>query len=99
MDLAVTTAGDRLRFRVRVTTRAARAAIGGTREGALCVRVSAAPAEGAANEAVRRLVAGALGVPYTTVVIESGRASRTKIVTIPAVARAALRSVAGGVED
>jgi len=60
VDLAVETRGDRLRFRVWVTPRAARAAVGGTREGVLGVRVTAAPAAGAANEAVRRLLADAL---------------------------------------
>ena len=93
-DLAVATRGERLRFRVRVTPRAARAAIGGTREGALSVRVTAAPADGAANDAVRRLLADALRVPFTTVVIEAGRSSRSKTVTVPAAALAALRSLA-----
>ena len=94
VGLTFTVSGDRIRFRVRVTPRAARASVGGIREGALLVRVTAAPADGAANVAVRRLLADALRVPRTTVVIEAGRTNRSKTVTVPASALAALRGLA-----
>jgi uncharacterized protein (TIGR00251 family) len=84
---------DRLVFAVRVTPRAARDAVGGEREGALVVRVTAAPAEGAANAAVTRVLARALDVAPTEVRIEHGGASRTKTVSVPARARARLLQV------
>ena len=93
-DFTITESGDRIRFRVRVTPRAARAGVGGIREGALLVRVTAPPADEAANVAVRRLLADLLRVPFTLVVIAAGRASRSKTVTAPAAAAAVLRSLA-----
>jgi uncharacterized protein YggU (UPF0235/DUF167 family) len=46
------------------------------------VRVGAAPADGAANAAVRRLVAGVLAVPLSDVTIAAGGNSRTKIIDV-----------------
>jgi hypothetical protein len=64
---------------VRVTPRADRDAIEGVDEaGALRVRVTAAPADGAANTAVTRLVAKAVGLPRTAVRVDSGAGSRHK---------------------
>lgn len=85
--------GTRIVFTVRVTARASRDAVGGEREGALVVRVSAPPAEGAANAAVARLLARALDLAPSDVRIERGAASRTKRVSVPAGAAAALARV------
>ena len=73
---------------VRVTPRSAKPGIGGWREGAdgpeaLEVRVAEAPADGAANEAVIRLLAKGLGVSRSELSIISGAASRHKRVAIP----------------
>jgi len=68
-----------VRFAVRVVPRAGRDAIDGVTEaGELRCRVSAPPADGAANKALVRLVADALGVPPSAVTMEAGAASRTK---------------------
>lgn len=70
--------GD-VRISVRVVPRGGRDAIDGVTEaGELRCRVSAPPADGAANKALVRLVADALGVPPSAVAIEAGAASRTK---------------------
>src|SRR5207244_10933147 len=74
--LAVARRGDRLHFSVRVTPRASAHAVGGARDGALVVRVTAAPAEGAANEAVVRLVARTLRIAPSAVRLERGGTSR-----------------------
>jgi len=72
-------AAGEVRFAVRVTPRSGRDAIDGvTGAGELRCRVSAPPADGAANKALVRLVADALGVPPSAVTIEAGAASRTK---------------------
>jgi uncharacterized protein len=46
------------------------------------VRVAAAPENGKANEAVRDLLAAALGVPRSSTEIVSGAASRDKVVVV-----------------
>jgi len=73
---------------IRVTPRSAKPGIGGWRAGAdgreeLEVRVAAAPADGAANEAVIRLLATAFGISRSEVSIVAGAASRHKRLAIP----------------
>lgn len=72
---------------VRVTPRSAKPGVGGWRLGRdgrreLEVRVSAPPADGAANEAVERLLAAKLGLGRSAVRIVRGRSSRVKQVEI-----------------
>ena len=73
-----------------VIPRAGRTAVGGRRDGALVVRVTAAPVDGAANQAVVDAVARALGVPPSAVAIERGQRGRRKVLSAPAAARGAL---------
>jgi uncharacterized protein len=73
---------------IRVTPRSAKPGVGGWRAGAdgreeLEVRVAEAPADGAANDAVVKLLAKALGISRSEVSIISGHASRHKRVAIP----------------
>lgn len=73
---------------IYVTPRSAKPGIGGWRAGAdgreeLEVRVAEAPADGAANAAVVKLLAKALGVSRSEVTIISGAASRHKRIAIP----------------
>ena len=73
---------------IRVTPRSAKPGVGGWRAGAdgrdeLEVRVAEAPADGAANEAVIKLLAKALGVSRSELSIISGATSRHKRVEIP----------------
>jgi uncharacterized protein YggU (UPF0235/DUF167 family) len=73
---------------VRVTPRSAKPGIGGWgtdadgRE-ALKIRVAEAPADGAANEAVEKLLAKALGVSRSQVTITAGHSSRHKRLSVP----------------
>ena len=72
------------RLTVRVTPRASRDAIEGFDDaGAVRVRVTAAPAEGAANAAVAKLLAKALDLPSRDVVLVSGTTSRLKVFDVP----------------
>lgn len=84
--LAVVRSGDRILFRVRVAPRAASSLIDGERDGALVVRVTAPPAEGAANEAVIRILARALDLPPSAVRLVRGSRGRTKVLSVPAAA-------------
>lgn len=67
---------------VRVVPRAGRTAVAGARGDALLVRLAAAPVEGAANDALIELIAGALGVPKWRVVVVAGARSRAKRVVV-----------------
>ncbi len=71
------------RIAVRVTPRASRDAIEGfDAEGVLRVRVTAPPADGAANAAVAKLLASALGLPGRDVLLVSGATARAKVFEI-----------------
>lgn len=73
---------------VRVTPRSARPGIGEWRKDSggrpfLEVRVAAAPADGAANQELIRLLAKALGLPKSSVGIGSGETARLKRIELP----------------
>jgi hypothetical protein len=87
-----------LRLTVRLTPGAGRDSIDGVADGVLRARVAARPVDGAANEALRRLLADALGVAPGRVALVSGQASRTKVVAIQGVPADALRSRWPGIE-
>ncbi len=92
--LAVRREGERVIFTIRVTPRASANAVGGERDGALLVRVTAAPVERKANDAVVELLAKALDVPPRKVHLEQGGAARTKRMSVPRGAEAALQRLA-----
>lgn len=92
--LAVRRDGERVTFTIRVTPRAAANAVGGERDGALLVRVTAPPVEGKANDAAVALLAEALGVPRRAIRVERGATARTKRVSAPRGAEAALHRLA-----
>jgi uncharacterized protein (TIGR00251 family) len=73
---------------IKVTPRSAKPGIGGWRAGAdgreeLEVRVAEAPADGAANDAVVKLLAKAFGLSRSEVSIVAGHSSRHKRVGVP----------------
>ena len=85
---------------VRVTPRSAKPGIGGWRTGPdgreeLEVRVAEAPTDGAANEALVKQLAKALGVSRSELSILSGGASRHKRVAIPFDIEEARRRLSG----
>jgi uncharacterized protein len=72
---------------VRLMPRSARDAIGGVEaladgRTALVARVRAAPSEGAANAALVRLIAKALGIPARDIDLAAGATSRVKRLAI-----------------
>ena len=64
---------------VRVTPRATRNIVDGIRDGRVRVRVTAPPADGAANSAVIAVVADALDVPKRAVPVVAGVTARYKV--------------------
>lgn len=73
---------DGERLLVRVIPRARRNEVGGSRAGRLVIRVTAAPVDDQANDAVRRLVGEHLGVRASSVEIVSGHHSRDKVLRV-----------------
>jgi len=73
-----------VRLSVHVTPRAGKDEVMGWRGAELAVRVTAAPESGKANEAVCRLVAGAVGVPKSSVRVVRGQSSRHKSLELDA---------------
>lgn len=76
-----------LRLTVRLTPRGGRDTLGGTRSdeagrAQLLARVASPPVDGAANAALVKLVAKALGVPKSAVTIATGETSRIKTLEI-----------------
>ena len=70
-----------VRFAVRLTPRGGSDRVDGVGEdGALHVRVAAPPVDGAANDALGRLLAGELGIAARSVRVVGGTAARRKLV-------------------
>ncbi len=74
--------GGTTRFTVHVLPRSSGNAIAGTHDGALRVRLSAPPVDGAANEALVKFLAGALGIPRRHIRIAAGATSRRKTIEV-----------------
>jgi uncharacterized protein YggU (UPF0235/DUF167 family) len=80
------------RLRVRLTPRAGADRVDGVADGILRVRVAAAPVDGAANEALCRLLSREIGVSRTSVRVAAGAASRVKVVEVDGMGEEALRA-------
>lgn len=77
---------------VRVRARAGRDELLGVRDGRLQARVAAAPAEGKANRALRKLIARRVGAAPSRVEIVRGERSRDKLVRVEGMSAKALRA-------
>lgn len=97
-------AGDRLLLFVRATPRAGREAIEGIErrddgKAFLRVKLRAAPADGEANEALRRLLAKTLKIPAGSLSIVAGETARTKTLSLPLAAAPALARLVDSQND
>jgi uncharacterized protein len=81
-------------FSVRVVPRASRTEILGEHDGALKVRLAAPPVDGAANEALVRILAQAFNTPRGAISIVAGRSSKLKRVRVRGVSSEALLELA-----
>ena len=81
---------------VRVIPRSSRAGVGGVRDGRLVVRVTAAPVDDAANDAVVRALAEALEIPRRAVRITAGATSKNKAIEISGVDAATIQQRIAG---
>ena len=87
--------GDVL-VRVKVVPNASRDRVVGELEGVLKVNVSAAPERGAANKAVCRLIAKALGIRASRVSVSAGHGSPRKTLRVSGVTVEDLRGILPG---
>jgi uncharacterized protein (TIGR00251 family) len=75
---------------INVIPRAGRTTLAGMRDGAVVIRLAAAPVEGAANSALITFLAHLFDVPKRNITIVSGEKSRRKRVRIDGVTAAAV---------
>jgi hypothetical protein len=73
---------NEVRFAVRLTPRGGSDHVEGVIDGVLRARVAAPPIEGAANQALLRLLADELGVARRSVRLVAGAAGRQKLVVV-----------------
>lgn len=97
IDLTETASG--VAFGIRVTTRSARAGIAGLHDGALRVKLSSPPVDGAANAELTALLAKHFKVAKSCVTIISGETSRNKRVQISGISSAAVKERLAGAGD
>jgi len=83
------------RLRLRVLPRASKSELAGIRGDALCIRLTAPPVEGAANQALLRFLAERLGVRPAAVRIITGLTSRQKLVEVEGLAPAEAKARLG----
>jgi hypothetical protein len=74
--------GEAVAFSVRVVPRASRNKIAGIQDGAVRIRLTAPPVEGAANEALTDFLSSVLRVPKRDIEIVSGQTARNKVVSV-----------------
>ena len=92
--LRVEVRGRTVRVSVHVQPRATRSEIVGLHGAALKVRLQAPPVDGAANEALVRLLAERLGVGRRSVRVIAGATSRAKTVEVDGTTEDAVRALA-----
>jgi uncharacterized protein len=81
---------------IRVIPRAPRSVVAGVRDGALLVRLAAAPVDGEANDALLVLLAEVLDVPRRDLAIVSGEHARRKRLKVTGLTPAAVQTRLGG---
>lgn len=89
----IQTQGADLLVPVKVVPKSSRDRVVGELDGALKVTVSAAPERGAANAAVCKLIAKALGLRTAQVTVASGHASPRKTLRICGTSAAAVQAL------
>lgn len=87
---------DELTFDVQVVPRASRDKIGPRVGDRVKVQLTAPPVDGAANDALRALVAKSFGVPRGQVTIVRGETSRKKTVRVEGATAAHLAALLDG---
>ena len=91
MTLRLQSTGAGVRVSIRVQPKAAVSEIVGLHGDALKIRLTAPPADGAANDALVELLAATFGIPKRGVTIVAGASSRSKVVELLGVSEERVR--------
>jgi len=86
---------DSIHFELKATPGASRTEIASVQDGAMRVRVAAAPEDGKANAELRAFLAKAIGCPKSAVELLRGEKSRTKTFSVPREYAAGVRKLFG----
>lgn len=95
MGAWLTSSADGVRIEVRVTPKASRNAVGAVEGDRLKLQVTAAPENGKANDAVRKLLAKRLRVGKTSISVVRGETARDKSLVVEGISEQAVRSELG----
>jgi uncharacterized protein (TIGR00251 family) len=93
--IAINEINGSVEFQIRVIPRASKTEIVGELAGAVKVRVTSPPVDGAANEELVKLFAKTLGIAKSSVEIVSGQTSKTKRIRITGVTAEQTRNAVG----
>ena len=85
LSLTITESDKGVMFGVKVVPGSSRTSIAGTLDGALKVKVSAAPEKGKANQSLIAFLGKTLGVNKKAITIESGHTNPHKIISVSGV--------------
>ncbi|CCQ89320.1 conserved hypothetical protein [Nitrospina gracilis 3/211] len=91
MSLSIKKNDHGLTFSVTIQPRTSRNEIAGVHDGALKVRLTSPPVEGAANKACLKLLGKTLGMAPSKLSIVSGSTSRNKVIQVDGMDEAAFR--------
>lgn len=91
--MIATEKGGSVIFAVRVLPRASKSEIVGEHDGALKIRISSPPVDGAANAELIKVLAKHFGVSKSSVEVVSGQTSRLKHVRVVGIIAADIDSV------
>jgi uncharacterized protein (TIGR00251 family) len=95
-ELKLTVRGDTILLDVHVVPRASKSAVIGQHDGRVKLALLAPPVDGAANAALVRFFAEALGLRQRDVRIVRGEKSRQKTVSLSGSSEAAVRALCSG---
>ena len=79
-------------LKLHVTPRGSKNEIIGWRDYVLCIKITAPPVDGAANSAIIKFIADALGVRKSQVELVSGEKSREKVLKVMGISKMDIRA-------
>ena len=91
--LSIKQTAEGVTFTVRVLPRSSKNAFAGEQDGALKVKLTAPPVEGAANKMLIKFLSDTLKVPKSAITILTGETGRTKTISVADIAAENIESL------